>query len=57
MDHIGIDVHKRESHISILAEGGTILDQPPGMEPGSQPGGEALGLGADARFPSESVGG
>jgi transposase len=26
MDHIGIDVHKRESQIYILAEGGEIIE-------------------------------
>ena len=25
MDHIGIDVHKRESQICILAEGGEVI--------------------------------
>jgi len=27
MDHIGIDVHKRESQICILAEGGELIEQ------------------------------
>lgn len=27
MDHIGIDVHKRESQIYILAEGGEIIER------------------------------
>jgi transposase len=27
MDHIGIDVHKRESQICILAEGGELGEQ------------------------------
>lgn len=27
MDHIGIDVHKRESQISLLAEGGEVIEQ------------------------------
>ena len=27
MDHIGIDVHKRESQIYILAEGGEVVEQ------------------------------
>ena len=27
MDHIGIDVHKRESQICILAEGGEIIER------------------------------
>jgi hypothetical protein len=34
MDHIGIDVHKRESQISILVEGGTMLEQRIRTEPG-----------------------
>jgi hypothetical protein len=29
MDHIGIDVHKRESQICILAEGGELIEQHP----------------------------
>src|SRR4030095_1369442 len=33
MDHIGIDVHKRESPICILGEGGTILEQRIRSEP------------------------
>jgi len=27
MDHIGIDVHKRESQIYILPEGGDVIEQ------------------------------
>ena len=27
MDHIGIDVHKRESQIYIVAEGGELIEQ------------------------------
>jgi len=27
MDHIGIDVHKRDSHICILAEGGEVIER------------------------------
>jgi hypothetical protein len=27
MDHIGIDVHKRESQIYILAQGGEVIEQ------------------------------
>ena len=27
MDHIGIDVHKRESQICILAEGGELIER------------------------------
>jgi hypothetical protein len=43
MDHIGIDVHKRESQIFILAEGSEIVDQwirtePSGSRPCSAPG-------------------
>jgi hypothetical protein len=33
MDHIGIDVHKRESQICILAEGGELLEQRIRTEP------------------------
>jgi hypothetical protein len=33
MDHIGIDVHKRESPIYILAEGGEIIEQRIRTEP------------------------
>jgi hypothetical protein len=28
MDHIGIDVHKRESQICVFAEGGELIEQP-----------------------------
>jgi len=28
MDHIGIDVHKRESQIYILTEGGEVIERP-----------------------------
>ena len=27
MDHIGIDLHKRESQICILAEGGEVIER------------------------------
>ena len=27
MDHIGIDVHKKDSQICILAEGGELIEQ------------------------------
>jgi hypothetical protein len=27
MDHIGIDVHKKESQICILAEGGELIEE------------------------------
>jgi hypothetical protein len=33
MDHIGIDVHKRERQIYILAEGGEVVEQRIGTEP------------------------
>src|SRR6266540_6894248 len=33
MDHIGIDVHKRESQICILAEGGELMEQRIRTEP------------------------
>ena len=33
MDHIGIDVHKRESQIYILAEGGEVIEQRIRTEP------------------------
>jgi len=34
MDHIGIDVHKRESQIYILAEGGEVIERRIRTEPG-----------------------
>ena len=33
MDHIGIDVHKRDSQIYILAEGGEVVEQRVRTEP------------------------
>jgi hypothetical protein len=33
MDHIGIDVHKKESQICILAEGGELVEQRIRTEP------------------------
>ena len=33
MDHIGIDVHKRESQIYILAEDGEVIEQRIRTEP------------------------
>src|SRR5207244_11917638 len=33
MDHIGIDVHKRESQICILAEGGELIERRIRTEP------------------------
>ena len=41
MDHIGIDVHKRESQICILAEGGELIERRIRTEP--QRFAEALG--------------
>jgi len=37
MDHIGIDVHKRESQICILAEGGEVVEQAAPTRPASPP--------------------
>ena len=33
MDHLGIDVHKRESQIYILADGGEVIEQRIRTEP------------------------
>ena len=33
MDHIGIDVHKKESQICILAEGGELIERRVRTEP------------------------
>ncbi len=33
MDHLGIDVHERESQICILAEGGELIEQRIRTEP------------------------
>jgi transposase len=33
MDHTGIDVHKRESQIYVLAEGGEVIEQRIRTEP------------------------
>ena len=38
MDHIGIDVHKRESQICILGEGGELIEQRIRTEPERSPG-------------------
>jgi transposase len=52
MDHIGIDVHKKESQICILAEGGELIERRiPTQE---QRFGEALGGRAPARILLES---
>jgi hypothetical protein len=37
MDHIGIDVHKKESQICILAEGGQLIEQRIRTDPTSPP--------------------
>ena len=42
MDHIGIDVHKRESQIYILAEGGEVVEQRIRTEPERFAAGPAL---------------
>jgi hypothetical protein len=34
MDYIGIDMHKKESQICILAEGGELIERRIRMEPG-----------------------
>src|SRR5262245_46656662 len=47
MDHIGIDVHKRESQICILAEGGELIEQRIRTEPARF----AAVLGGRARAP------
>ena len=52
MDHIGIDVHKRESQICILAEGGELIERRIRTEP--QRFAEALGGRAPARILLES---
>jgi transposase len=52
MDHIGIDVHKRESQICILAEGGELIECRIRTEPWSFA--EALGGRASARILLES---
>ena len=33
MDHVGIDVHKRESQICLLAEGGELMERRIRTEP------------------------
>jgi len=52
MDHIGIDVHKRESQICILGEGGEVIERRIRTEP--QRFAEALGGRAPARILLES---
>ena len=41
MDHIGIDVHKRESQICIVADGGELIEQRIRTEPLSSGGSDA----------------
>jgi len=42
MDHIGIDVHKKDSQISIPAEGGELIEQRVQTEPETRAIEEAL---------------
>ena len=49
MDHIGIDVHKRDSQIYILAEGGEVIEQRIGG-PGDAPALLAGGRGPAGRI-------
>jgi hypothetical protein len=48
MDHIGIDVHKKESQICILAEGGELLERRIRTQP--RRFAEELGARAPARI-------
>ena len=52
MDHIGIDVHKKESQICILVEGGELIERRIGTEP--RRFGEVLGGRAPAQVLLES---
>jgi len=52
MDHIGIDLHKRESQICLLAEGGEVIERRIRTEP--QRFAEALGARAPAQVLLES---
>ena len=52
MDHIGIDLHKRESQICLLAEGGELIERRIRTEP--QRFAEALGGRATAQVLLES---
>src|SRR5262249_32753788 len=52
MDHIGIDLHKRESQICLLAEGGELIERRIRTEP--QRFAEALGGRAPAQVLLES---
>ena len=53
MDHIGIDVHKKDSQICILTEQGELLERRVRTEPGRFA--EVLGLRPRARILIESV--
>ena len=59
MDHIGIDVHKRDSQIYILAEGGEVIELRIRTEP--EPFDAVLGTRPRARIvleaPTDSDGG
>jgi len=52
MDHIGIDVHKRESQIYILAEGGEVIERRIRTEP--KRFGAVLGTRSRARIVIEA---
>ena len=52
MDHIGIDVHKRDSQIYILAEGGEVIEQRIRTEP--ERFGAVLGTRSRARIVLEA---
>src|SRR5215467_16077948 len=52
MDHIGIDLHKRDSQICLLAEGGVLIERRIRTEP--QRFAEALGGRATAQVLLES---
>src|SRR5262249_46384236 len=53
MDHIGIDLHKRESQICLLADGGEVIERRIRTEP--QRFAEALGGRAPAQVLLESL--
>jgi transposase len=53
MDHIGIDVHKKESQICILAEGGELIERRSSTE--QRCFAEALSERASARILLESA--
>ena len=39
MDHVGIDLHKKESQICVLSEGGELIERRIRTEPGAVRGG------------------